>query len=187
MILGSCNGLLCLRYFGGKIVLWNMSIREYHWLPDTQMEFPGGFGSCEFANYGFGYDSVNEDYKVVRLVQFLNKKEKEFKVYSLKDDVWRRSQDFPYYLCYKYAWGVLVNGALHWAVTQTLESEEKFVLAFGISMEVYGMVPLPEFSDRCFHLTVHVLGGCLCLLCHYFGVRVDVWVMRQYEVKESWG
>ena len=31
-----------------------------------------------------------------------------------------------------------------------------------------------------------MLEGCLFVLCSYSEVGVDIWVMKEYEVKESW-
>ncbi|KAA8516859.1 hypothetical protein F0562_017323 [Nyssa sinensis] len=140
-VLGSCNGLLCLANSKEDIVLWNPSIRKHRKLPVTPIEFPPReFCFCQFIVYGFGHDVVNDEYKLVRLVQFYvdddDSFDSEVKVYNLKSNSWRRIPDFPYYLRYK-----LVNG---------------------------------------------VLGGCLSIFCNYYSDQVDIWVMKEYGVKESW-
>ncbi|KAK8559720.1 hypothetical protein V6N13_016456 [Hibiscus sabdariffa] len=30
------------------------------------------------------------------------------------------------------------------------------------------------------------MGGCLCLIANRWGAYVDIWVMKEYGVKESW-
>ena len=62
--------------------------------------------------------------------------------------------------------------------------------------EEYCEVPQPEYMDkRSFHMNVAALGGCLCVICNYYNCdrydqvkadRVDIWVMKEYGVKESW-
>ena len=64
---GSCNGILCFTDFvtsKSKVVyLWNPSIRKFKRLPDTCLT------QSQVLNvaHGFGYDSLNNDYKVVRI------------------------------------------------------------------------------------------------------------------------
>uniref|UniRef100_A0A2N9I8H1 F-box domain-containing protein n=1 Tax=Fagus sylvatica TaxID=28930 RepID=A0A2N9I8H1_FAGSY len=191
-ILGSCNGLLCLYNGEEDVVLWNPSTRKYKKLPVTIMEFPhDGFCVCQFVIYGFGYDEKSDDYKVVRLVQFYADDndlwESEVKVYSLKNDSWNRVQDCPYYLRYKRGYGMLASGALHWVVNPKAESDKtNLILTFDLGVEEYRLVPQPDFVDKDFHMNVGVLGGCLTIQCNHFKVNLDVWVMKEYGVKESW-
>ncbi|GMY35324.1 F-box protein CPR1 [Fagus crenata] len=157
------------------------------------MEFPndGGLVFCQSVIYGFGYDETSDDYKVMRLVQFFAGEDdswrSEVKVYSLKNDSWKRVPDCPYYLCYKPSYGMLASGALHWVVNPKAESDTtNLILAFDIGVEEYRLVPQPDFSDKNFHMNVGVLGGCLTILCIHNNFRLDVWVMKEYGVKESW-
>ncbi|PON58761.1 F-box domain containing protein [Trema orientale] len=152
--------------------------------------------------FGFGYDPINDDYKLVRMVQFFGRDsdsfDSEVKVYSAKSNTWKRISDFPYYLCYKRGYGVLASNALHWVVSQTPESDiSKFIVAFDLVTEEYREVPQPDYVDEDFHMNVEVLRGSLCMLCNYvsddpeagWGSRshhVDIWVMTEYGVKESW-
>ncbi|PON58766.1 hypothetical protein TorRG33x02_290210 [Trema orientale] len=85
----------------------------------------------------------------------------EVKVYSLKAKAWKRVKDFPY-LRHKGA------HCVH-----------------------------PDYGDRGFHMNLGVLGDCLCVISNYTSNRtkdfrkrksdcVDIWVMKEYGVKESW-
>ncbi|XP_059631104.1 F-box protein CPR1-like [Cornus florida] len=217
-VLGSCNGLLCLSETEDEhIVLWNPWTRKHQKIPVSPIEFPGKlpvgpigfprklpylspfappapriFGTCEFIVYGFGYDCVSDDYKLVRMVQFfgysVNSFYSEVKVYSLKANSWRRIQGFPYYLRHHGVNGVLVSGALHWVVSPRAKSNSAdMIAAFDLGVEKYRLLPgsdrMTVYND--YHMNVRVLGGCLCLICHYDG-EVDIWVMKEYGVKESW-
>ncbi|KAH7836720.1 hypothetical protein Vadar_004760 [Vaccinium darrowii] len=139
-----------------------------------------------------GYDPVSDDYKVVRFIQFYGQDvwdsfDSEVKVYSMKSHSWRRIQDFPYYLRYKRSYGELVGSALHWVVSRKPESDvANLIAAFDLTSEEYRLVPQPEFSEKDFHMNIGELEGCLSILCNYIQVRVDVWVMKDYGVKESW-
>ncbi|XP_021741360.1 F-box protein At4g22390-like [Chenopodium quinoa] len=76
-ICGCCNGLIALvcrnvddpRLF--KFILWNPSMNSYFVLPcipvvgDLSSEFMG-------VSFGFGYDCGNDDYKIVRIVDYFH-------------------------------------------------------------------------------------------------------------------
>ncbi|CAL5330197.1 unnamed protein product [Camellia sinensis] len=48
------------------------------------------------------------------------------------------------------------------------------------------MVSLPECGAVDFYLKFEVLNGCLCVRHYYLKKGVDLWVMKEYGVKESW-
>ncbi|XP_059646513.1 F-box protein CPR1-like [Cornus florida] len=186
------------------IVLLNPSTRKRQMLPFTPVEVPreprcpcpddGRVERCFCPNtaYDFGYDSVNDDYKVVRITQLYDKDDNDsfdsiVKIYSLKSNSWRRIQDFPYYFLHNGPDAALASGAFHWVVSRKPYSDTvRLIAAFDLGIEQYRLVPLPEFSDENFRMYVDVLGGCLSLLCNYARVRAEVWVMKEYGVKESW-
>jgi|UniRef100_A0A2N9I8J2 F-box interacting protein len=189
-IVGSCNGLLCLSNKKEDVALWNPSTRKYRKLPVTTLEFaPDGYDFCQYTVSGFGYDETSDDYKVVRSVRLYlaDNLSSGSEVYSLKNDSWRRLPDYPYNLRYLRAFAMLVSGALHWLVTSKAESDRtNLILAFDLGVEEYRLVPRPDFSDKDCHMNVGVLGGCLTIYGSNYINRLDVWVMKDYGVKESW-
>ncbi|GLU15700.1 hypothetical protein SLE2022_321700 [Rubroshorea leprosula] len=184
-ILGSCNGLLCISNILDDMAVWNLSMKKYIILPSLSL------GSYDLYVFGFGYDSVNDDYKVVRITQSGGKEgkplESEVKVLSMGRKGWRRIEDIPYVLPCPGANGVFASGSLHWVVSYKDEpSDENVIVALDVGLEEYREVPQPEYTDnKKFRLDVGVLGGCLCLMANYLS-HVDLWVMREYGVKESW-
>lgn len=190
LILGSINGLICISNVAEDIALWNPSIRRHKVLPFLPIERIGSsiLGTRVF---GFGYDPVNEDYKLVRISQFINLGSEGFvskvKVYSLRANEWRDSEDMPFVLCYTRKNGTFASGALHWVVNRKFNVEEAdLIVAFDLTVERFREVPLPECTEERFHIDVGVLGGCVCMIATYQDVRIDVWVMREYGVKKSW-
>ncbi|KAK8506330.1 hypothetical protein V6N13_016450 [Hibiscus sabdariffa] len=192
-IWGSCNGLLALYNGGEEMALWNPSTRKSQMLSFTEMEFPRYSCLTQFIVYGLGHDPISDDYKLVQMVQLYDEEDNdsfvsEVKVYSLRTNSWRRIKDFPFYLKYRRAYGVLANNALHWVVSKRPESDTRsFVVAFDLGTEEYRVVELPDCSDQGFHMNVRSMGGSLCLISNYWKVHVvDIWVMKEYGVKESW-
>jgi hypothetical protein len=60
------------------------------------------------------------------------------------------------------------------------------VVALDLGVEDYREVLQPEYKDKNFYIDLGVLRGCLCFLANFLGERVDVWMMKEYGVKESW-
>ncbi|KAK6269135.1 hypothetical protein QUC31_013295, partial [Theobroma cacao] len=182
-ILGSCNGLLCIRNIVEDMAIWNPYTRKHQVLPSLS--------SCNAYVYGFGYDTVSDDYKVVKIMQLggVDGKalESEVKICSLKRLAWRRIPDIPCIFSFPGVNGVFASGALHWVLTHKVQlSEENVIVALDLAAEKYREIPQPEYIDKRFQLDVGVLGGCLCAIANYDDVRVDLWVMKEYGLKESW-
>ncbi|KAF5728860.1 F-box protein CPR30-like [Tripterygium wilfordii] len=192
-VFGSCNGLLCIRNVVDHIALWNPSTRKHVVLPPLSLDLRRYSGTCDCTVYvyGFGYDPANDDYKVVRIAQFVGTDfqyfESEVMVYSLRRRCWKRIEDMNYYLHYRGRNGVYAGGALHWVVTRGPESRSsKLIVSLDRRLENFREVPEPENMDRNFDMGVGVLRDCLCLLAYYKDSRVDLWLMKEYGIKTSW-
>ncbi|KAF5474931.1 hypothetical protein F2P56_006783 [Juglans regia] len=82
-------------------------------------------------------------------------------------------------------YGVFAGGALHWVLPPGFGWDCQIV-AFDLGVEEFRIVPLPDHVDQGFEMDLAVLEGCLCLLFNYDNDYVDVWVMKEYGLKESW-
>ncbi|WCJ28138.1 F-box protein CPR1 [Euphorbia peplus] len=192
-VLGSCNGLVCICNVVDDMALWNPCTRMHHVLPYLSIELKRYFGtcSCRVCVFGFGYDVVSDDYKVVRIAQFgvANKRsfECEVKVYSFRRNSWRRIRDLPYFVIYPGANGVFAGGALHWLVSRTPESNEaNVIVGLDLEGEDYKEVEQPEIPGKNFNMEIGVLESRLCFIANFQCKNVDLWVMKEYGVKESW-
>ncbi|XP_057963868.1 F-box protein CPR1 [Malania oleifera] len=198
---GSCNGLIGVCNSEKDIALWNPSTGMYQKLAVAAYELPGDIEICRYTFYGFGHDPVSDDYKVVRMIQFASENGDLFsaqvKVFSLKSNSWREIKGFPdyvrymfqpyYYLFYRRGYGTFAGGALHWVAPAVLESPStNLIVAFDLKLERFGLVQQPDRSNGIFQLDVGVLDGCLCMSCNYQNDYVDVWVMKEYGVRDSW-
>ncbi|XP_056697127.1 F-box/kelch-repeat protein At3g23880-like [Spinacia oleracea] len=117
-LIGCSNGLVCLAEIYGKFFfLYNPATSQSHKF------YPGDFEIWDpsYTNWGFGYDSINDDFKVVRIMT--NGVTQTVHVYSLKMNVWRkvdfgveRSRGFLFEKA------VFVNDTLYWTMMVTAGS-----------------------------------------------------------------
>nr|XP_027118411.1 F-box/kelch-repeat protein At3g23880-like [Coffea arabica] len=171
-LLGSCNGLLCVCVFG-DIFLWNPSIRKSKKLPG----FSPKSGTAAAMLYGFGYDESNDDYKVYRI---LGSNQTWVDVYSQNMNSWGRIDEFK---------GVLINqgvyfvsGKLHWSVGSTGGK----IVTLDLTDGMHGEVEQPKYGEHHVGWNLEVLGGCLAVFYYHQNGHVDLWIMQEYGVKESW-
>ncbi|KAK9014497.1 hypothetical protein V6N11_005652 [Hibiscus sabdariffa] len=204
---GSCNGILAFRLTDKNLALFNPSTRQFRRLPVSEIDPPPG-ESCKsgYIFYGFGQDVKTNDYKVVRMAKFNKTDDEEdesyffdyeVKVYSLKNDSWRKITKLPsylrfmfqffYHLLHRRGYGVLAGGVLHWVMPPRMELGMKnMIVGFDLGTEEFIQVPQPDCADKNYLLDVGVLEGRLCAVCNYDQAKIDVWVMKEYGVKESW-
>lgn len=193
---GSCNGVVCLAYKREhRILLWNIAIDDFRYIDSPSS--PAFASKMYFC--GFGYDALNDDYKVLSLsyepgigdISIL-----EAWIYSLRESSWRRvSADFNFKLRWNMN-GVFASGALHWVGSTASNPSKKSIIAFDLHKETFQEVPLPDEIDTICH--IGVLESCLCGLtfsnCSNPKInvwdiqqyRIEIWVMKHHMVKESW-
>lgn len=189
-IVGCYNGLLCIDIGDAIVFLLNPSTREFKRLPDLGVDL--SLPNCS-VSYGFGYDFSTLDYKVVALDCCAVDDDAPLKfhvnVYALKTNSWKKIQDFPY----EYTpidFPIFAGGALNWLVEPSdCRSTDFYSIGnLDLATDAYHIMPVPVSpdSETEFHLTLGVLGDCLCLLQNKCDLLDDVWVMKEYGVTESW-
>ncbi|XP_058195161.1 F-box/kelch-repeat protein At3g23880-like [Rhododendron vialii] len=184
-ILGSCDGLVCIET-ARTLFLWNPSTRKSKRLPSVRLP------PDHLAAYGFGYDASIDDYKVVGFLSNVHIDigfHFEVEVYTMRTmrtDSWRRIGDFPHghhpYRTYRHCSGVFVNGALHWDWRRKTNG---IIVSLDLATETYGEVLKPEYRVGLSHEIMCAVNGCLCVI-HDYRTCADVWVMKEYGVRESW-
>ncbi|KAJ7960847.1 F-box protein [Quillaja saponaria] len=176
-VIASCNGLLLLaeRRTGYVFILWNPCTGKYHKIPELPLTDRLYFNNSRFCDdvYGFGYDLINQDYKLVWIVTkfMLNTERQQVYVYSLNSDSWRRVLDlFRYDIGFNATHAVLVNNTLHWtgyppASPNWDEYPDYVIVAFDLVAEECHELPHPNDVDlHCFHTVLSVFEGCLSLI-----------------------
>ncbi|XP_008224441.1 PREDICTED: F-box/kelch-repeat protein At3g06240-like [Prunus mume] len=188
-IVGYANGLVCVRnYTDGGIALWNPSIQKLKKIPEPHAQPPSP--ELELHNYGFGYDSTNDDYKLVQIVEMANENDifvsHQVSVYSLKANSWKRIQDIPS-SGYGYPVGffdiVFVNGALGWLMWVELLDPQCIIVTLDLESEKYRAFPIPvdrvDIRDR-YTPYLKILGDYLCI-CLNLWSGWDFWIMKEWK------
>ncbi|XP_051125747.1 F-box protein CPR1-like [Andrographis paniculata] len=186
----SCNGLVLISSAYDNIVLWNPSTRKVNKLPSTPLDFPD-YTVFMQVRCAFGYDSKHDDYKVIRVVQPIGESEVGSecfpcaKMYSLRSNSWKTIADFPYVLPGETNWGGYLNDTLHTFVESGNRSGS--IMAFDLAKEEHYEFPKPEYNRAdCCLVSVEVMQGYLTLAISRESINSEIWVMKEYGVKESW-
>ncbi|XP_021765774.1 F-box protein CPR30-like isoform X2 [Chenopodium quinoa] len=195
-VVGSCNGLLCIQSIRPYcLFLLNPTTGSYRQIPTYYP--PRRYTAL---NFGFGYDSNNDDYKVVRIVDqhprvmgfFFPETERIVRVYSSRANSWEEMKlTPPQDSMGDRKNGVLVNNnLLHWKFW-SLEEGKYRICCFNLCENKWTHdVPLPDYMGNDIRdglLDFGVFDGCLYLSTKNLQQSVvDIWVMNDYGVKESW-
>lgn len=193
-VTASCNGLLCLCHslHSTKLFIYNPFTMDVLALPDSA-QYPN-----QQVVVGFGFSSMENDYKVVKIVYYShrgsirpsggNLPQSSVEILSLRSLTWRILGEIPYQIFGKRPSQVLVNGRLNWATWPIYRcSSARLIVSFDLSEEKFYEVPRPDCGslDKFNHNLV-VLGGCLSASVYRKDGYFEIWVMKEYNVKESW-
>ncbi|KAI3698399.1 hypothetical protein L2E82_41915 [Cichorium intybus] len=190
---GSCNGLVLVSghdFASVHIVVLNPTTGEFVECQHPIMRTLVDFLEIEIM-YGFGYDSVTDDYKVVTISYFHNSylippDNMSIHVYSLRTNTWKEVTDSPYdHSHWRSLPGVFVDGFLHWVANKDSD-HSPVIIAFSLADEKFYELPSPNLHNNAVVMSriacnLIVLGGKLAIF-----VKDEVWLMNEYGVRESW-
>ncbi|XP_071723053.1 F-box protein At3g07870-like [Rutidosis leptorrhynchoides] len=139
--IGICNGLICfLEDDFSSIILWNLTIQKK--LSQPEPNFTIFYEHSVNLNPGFGFDSLSDDYKVIRVLIFRDWRPSQVEVFSLNRNSWKIiSKIHPRYA--HFSGPSLTNkGALYWLVS--CYDDVSVIVAFDLNDEVFREIPFPE-------------------------------------------
>ncbi|XP_016444220.1 F-box protein At3g07870-like [Nicotiana tabacum] len=200
-IVGSCNGLLCLSDdlwgYRDHYYIWNPSIKKSVKLPEPIFIFRthGPFDHT----LGFGFDSVTNDYEVVRIVHTgfsTDKVPPDVEVFKLSTGVWQDITPVsPSCLFVPKTPGFYMNGACHWVASKRKGGEsQNMIVLFDVHGETFWEMMVPDSLVRkfsgffCEGFVLFVSNGSLCLADSSSGndKTIDIWMIKEYGDPESW-
>ncbi|KAM0042524.1 putative F-box domain-containing protein [Helianthus debilis subsp. tardiflorus] len=215
-VIGSVNGLICFVVWSSIvpgpdpiIYIWNPSLSAVTTLPPFTIR---GFDDLYFR---FGFDPKTDDFKVVKLTRLLHKyihyqsgvKKNCFEwlqveVYSMRNGYWKIINDrFPSHVVRFSDEDVSItgndghDGRLHWLCNVVSRRAKQTIIAFDLATEIFSEIYLPDsIANNKKEPRKQVLGdlaGKLCVISYIEDGDikdgdVEVWVMNEYGVAESW-
>lgn len=192
-VIGSCHGLLCLSdsLYNDGLSVYNPFTRDYRELPRS-IQYPN-----QEVVFGFGFHPITKEYKVVKIIYYKNGhrglrnrfriSSSEVQVLTLGSSTWRSLGKVSHDLHRWPAQQVLVHGRLHWVTGPRRHRTGRNLVSFDLGDENFREVPKPDVVGlrRCeFHL--FVMRGCLSAAFCVSNGKMEIWVMKEYGVKESW-
>nr|XP_009778684.1 PREDICTED: uncharacterized protein LOC104227997 [Nicotiana sylvestris] len=128
--------------------------------------------------YGFGYDKLHDDYKVVGITYERNNNyvvdwshSHHVKLYSLNSHCWRSTDDFQSGMPVNGKSGMFVNGKLHWATSiHGINRDNGWdIISVNLADGKYGKVERPYYGEGDFEPKLGVVGSDLSAFCYYYG------------------
>ncbi|KAK2355079.1 F-box/kelch-repeat protein [Trifolium repens] len=199
-VLGSAiNGVICIYDCHGvhtTTIFWNPATEEIIVIPPSHAEFKPEFTTHIFP-HGFGYDHVDDDYKIIQHVDYTTENENAlddlddvmmpdpfWQIYSLKSNSWRKLDfDMPiiYWIFNSIAY---FNGMCHWL------GETNMVVSFQLCNEVYFVTPCPleeDTHDEAFEVNLTVLNESVAIITNCKNTTsFQIFVLGEVGVEESW-
>ncbi|CAL5391088.1 unnamed protein product [Camellia sinensis] len=195
-IVNSCNGLLCLCNDNSEIFVCNPILGDYITLPcpiNDRIYYDRTINA-------FGFSPKTNKYKVIQFVlqrvvesfdpitEFCTYRDgAKAKIYTISEGLWRNIESVPYYLT-NCSFNSFVNGAVHWL--NCAGDSPDFICCFDFGSEQFRVLPEPpefglhkEFPD---HICLGVLRDCLSVCDFFSPLRIDIWLMKDYGIKEFW-
>lgn len=173
-----CNGVICLSNYN-VVYLWNPSINKFKKVPFDYV-YLWETGPRDFpVNVGFGYDSISNEYKLLRFV-YKNREDvvPVVKVYYINADSCRELQG-PVLKTKITQWPstISVNGVLYF------DGEDQLV-SFNLHDEVFGQVLFPNSIQRK-RSDIMDFEGSVAMVFES-GSGVDLWTLDNVAGEFSW-
>lgn len=189
---GAANGLVCLsKNDMNEILLLNPSTRKARKIPSAPAKFPRSFNMIETSLCGFGYDHVNDDFKVVKIAEcYVQFRGIMVVVYSLKTNSWSRIRDVPSNIRFTGNWGMFAGGSLHWLAIKNPVNCSEIVMGFDLGLGQFHEVPFPTINGTFVNFNSRSMvsfgGSYLCILDKYPKSRIDGWLMKDNGAENFW-
>ncbi|KAL4589353.1 hypothetical protein LXL04_002259 [Taraxacum kok-saghyz] len=199
-VIGSVNGLICSTYGDSIIHIWNPSLSSVLTLPPYSMpsECCNSISNSFRIYFRFGFDPKTDDYKVVKVTSlikptFFAKWWMDIEIYSMRKASWNLiTERFPSHIkAFNNGDPLCLDGHgghLHWlgSIDDNRIIPDRIV-AFDFGSETFREIPLPvSMLDPNYSCELGVLGQQIYVVSRVGDGTLEVWVMEEYGVVESW-
>lgn len=189
-LVSSCNGVICLGT-DDVISLWNPSTKGYKYLPvplynlqACQKAYPATKG---FVSLGFGFDSLSNDYRVVRIINQGNS-QVQVELYSANADLWEEIKVQKPILVQRKTCDAFVKDVLYW-----LSMDGLGLVSFDLRRKAFELISLPPRCEQQDRDIVEVMDfkGSVAMIMYsdvvgYRHSRISLWTMDDECGEISW-
>ncbi|KAL6574347.1 hypothetical protein OROHE_001251 [Orobanche hederae] len=189
-ICGPCDGLYYVyQYDSSCRALWNPAINEFKVFPDTisKPDLPANFTYFPYEVFGFGFDQVTGDYKVV-MKSYSNinggnsdliKHPLSVLVYSLRTNSWRYCGDLAkaYHLEYNKCY-IYVNGCCYWFGSFEYYSSE-VIISFDMSDDSFKEIDVPDYAQPSYKCLAVYDDSLAFLSLHETNRNFEIWTWSE--------
>ncbi|PIA45861.1 hypothetical protein AQUCO_01600243v1 [Aquilegia coerulea] len=193
-IYDSCNGIFLVRVSCkfNRLCLWNPSTGEHKDLSDELPKVPKRLNIL----YCLGYDLSRDDYKVIMAYNHEGTI-RDVYVYSMRTNSYKRFQNVAYVIFGVVEYqnissggggGILLNGAIHWLGNHVSNKNRFFlrIVSFDLSNDEFKDLQLPDITLHTKWKRLGEFEECLCIYHVNKDSYIDVFITKEYGVKESW-
>ncbi|XLS95468.1 hypothetical protein HN51_071476 [Arachis hypogaea] len=198
-VLECVNGIICHYERGREVIgLWNPKTDEHKIIPPGISDDEPGFDR-HVSVHGFGYDNVNDDYKVIQCVYYIYGRTlfeepvlRIWQIYSLKSNCWKKLDlEMTQKEDVDKASIAYLNGVCHWWGSEfaTNELEEQVLVSFNLSTETFRTTSIVwvQENDDSPTRTLVVLNESVILISSFAqNNRIEISILGEVGVKESW-
>ncbi|CAI0558637.1 unnamed protein product [Linum tenue] len=137
-----------------KIILEHeiaMSILQ--WMPGSSLASLSRVSKQGFSQFGFGFDHVSDDYKVLEISVFLSTGYIGARVFDMKGNRWRNVGAFGHGVPVRHENAAFAEGCLYFRI-----NSEELIVSFDLSTEKFNTVDLPTaFNENGSYWTLKTL------------------------------
>ncbi|KAL5539794.1 hypothetical protein UlMin_044139 [Ulmus minor] len=110
IFVGSCNGLVCFSHCEDCTVIWNPITGDKQLIPKPMLD--SNHNKFDY-HLSFGFDHINNDYKLVKVMEDYNTLELRIQIFHLSTNSWRKVKGFFGYTLALFSTFEIVNGVLY--------------------------------------------------------------------------
>jgi F-box interacting protein len=175
---GAVNGLICF-YQGNDSSLYNIATHEIVKLPSSKY--------CgDFITYHFGFDPINNLYKILKVCPLYEKidlenifiRNLEYEILTLGVDSFWKNIDPPREEIESQ--GICINGVLHW-----MEIEVGPIIAFRLEDEKFQVIPPYSLDFVLPHFGITSLFQYGCFIDKYYWLRISHYKSEKWTKEQN--
>ncbi|XP_057760727.1 F-box/kelch-repeat protein At3g06240-like [Arachis stenosperma] len=197
-IIDCVNGIICHYKKAGlnvKIGLWDPKTDEHKIIPPSIITNDPDF-DAEVEIHGFGYDNVNDDYKVIQHICYCHNEFYQYEpalanwqIYSLKSNCWKKlNLEMTEKGGFGEGYVTYLNGVCHWRGGD--KNGKEVLVSFNLSTETFRttLIGWQQSDDiDCLTRTLVVLNDSVALISSFDeNSHIEISILGEVGVKESW-